>query len=197
VTGLWRWRRNPLRRGSDVAEALVALAAALLIAVGTPLCGLLVGSSVHSSMARVVAEQHQQRTLVTATVIRTMPHPPVDPDPETSTERDAHRPVVAGWSAPDGTQKSGVVRVARDHAPGSHFRTWIDADGNVVPRPLDESTAATQATLAGVGAGAVTAGLVEGARRLLVWRMVNRRYARWDRAWEAAGRDWGRTGTGS
>ncbi|BFO19345.1 hypothetical protein SHKM778_57330 [Streptomyces sp. KM77-8] len=63
--------------------------------------------------------------------------------------------------------------------------------------PLDAATATTHAVLAGVGAALVTAALVEGWRRLIVRSMVRRRYARWDRAWDKAGPDWGRTGTGS
>lgn len=51
--------------------------------------------------------------------------------------------------------------------------------------------------LAGIGAALLAAGLVEGGRRLAVWRMVRRRYARWDQAWERAGPDWGKAGTGS
>ncbi|MCZ9341509.1 hypothetical protein NGM37_27480, partial [Streptomyces sp. TRM76130] len=61
----------------------------------------------------------------------------------------------------------------------------------------DAATAATHAVLAGTGAALATAALAEGARRLVVWRMVRRRYARWDREWDRAGPDWGRTGTGS
>jgi hypothetical protein len=43
----------------------------------------------------------------------------------------------------------------------------------------------------------LAAGLVECGRRLVLWRMVRRRYARLDRAWEQAGPDWGLTGAGS
>jgi hypothetical protein len=62
---------------------------------------------------------------------------------------------------------------------------------------LDSATATTHAVLAGFGAGLMSAGLIEGGRRLIVWRMVRRRYARWDRAWDKAGPDWGKADTGS
>ncbi|MDR3083818.1 MAG: hypothetical protein LBV60_23365, partial [Streptomyces sp.] len=78
-----------------------------------------------------------------------------------------------------------------------HFTVWTDDHGRIVDRPLDGATATTHAVLAGVGAATVIVGLVEGCRRLIVWRMVRRRYARWDQAWDKAGPDWGRTGTGS
>ena len=80
---------------------------------------------------------------------------------------------------------------------GDHFEIWTDRHGQMVARPLDSTTATTHAVLAGFGAAMLTAGAIEGARRLIVWRMVRRRYARWDQAWDRAGPDWGRTGTGS
>ncbi|CAM5432351.1 putative protein OS=Streptomyces antimycoticus OX=68175 GN=SANT12839_015160 PE=4 SV=1 [Streptomyces antimycoticus] len=46
--------------------------------------------------------------------------------------------------------------------------------------------------LAGIGAAGATAVLVDGARRLVVWQLMRRRYAQWDLAWERAGQDWGR-----
>ena len=80
---------------------------------------------------------------------------------------------------------------------GDQFRIWTDQQGRTVARPLDSATAATHAALAGFGAAMLAAGLLEGGRRLVVWRMVRRRYARWDQAWDKAGPDWGRTGAGS
>jgi hypothetical protein len=74
---------------------------------------------------------------------------------------------------------------------------WTDERGRLVARPLDSASAATHAVLAGLGAALLTAAAVEGGRRLALRRMVRRRYARWDQAWERAGPDWGRTGTGS
>lgn len=74
---------------------------------------------------------------------------------------------------------------------------WTDLHGRTAARPLDSATATTHAVLAKTGAALLTAGVIEGARRFALWRMIRRRYARWDRAWDRAGPDWGRTGTGS
>ncbi|GAA2529715.1 hypothetical protein GCM10010398_13330 [Streptomyces fimbriatus] len=84
-----------------------------------------------------------------------------------------------------------------DPRPGDRFGIWTDGQGRVAARPLDSATATTHAVLAGFAAALVAAALAEGGRRLIVWRMVRRRYARWDRAWGRAGPDWGRTGTGN
>ncbi|WP_190200880.1 Rv1733c family protein [Streptomyces djakartensis] len=198
IRGLWRWRRNPLCRATDLAEAWVALAALVLILLAVPLAGSLVGSAAQDALQRSVREQHQARHEVTATVVRKLDRSPLDADPETSTGRDVRNRVLAHWTAPDGTAHQGAVLASlKDPRQGDRFHIWTDRHGRMVARPLDSTTASTHAVLAGFGAALAAGGLVEGGRRLIVWRMVRRRYARWDQAWDKAGPDWGRTGTGS
>ncbi|MFJ8199450.1 hypothetical protein [Streptomyces sp. NPDC096152] len=198
ISGLWRWRHNPLRRGTDLAESWVALVALLLVLVAAPVVGSLVGDLAQDTLQRSVRDQRQDRHLVTATVVRGLERIAVEPDPETSSGREVRSRVVADWTAPDGTRHHAAVTcVLKNPRPGDHFPLWTDRRGRITSRPLDSATAAAHAVLAGLGASALTAGAVEGIRRLIVWRMVRRRYARWDQAWDRAGPDWGRTGTGS
>ncbi|MFD5340389.1 Rv1733c family protein [Streptomyces hawaiiensis] len=198
ISGLWRWRRNPLCRATDLAEAWVALAALMLILLAAPLAGSLVGGTAEDALQRSVRAQHEARQLVTATVVRKLDRSPLDADPETSSGRDLRNRVLADWTAPDGTSHQGPVLASlKDPRQGDEFRIWTDRHGRMVARPLDSATASTHAVLAGFGAALATGGLVEGGRRLIVWRMVRRRYARWDQAWDKAGPDWGRTGAGN
>ncbi|MFE7275246.1 hypothetical protein [Streptomyces sp. NPDC057623] len=198
IRGLWRWRDNPLRRTTDLVEAWVALAALLLILVVTPLAGSLVGGLAQDALQESVREQHTSRHVVTATVIRELDGSPLDADPEAATGRDIRTRVEAHWTAPDGTPHQGSVITSLDTPQaGDRFRMWTDPQGRTVARPLDSATAATHAVLAGFGAALLAVGLIEGGRRLVVWRMVRRRYERWDQAWDKAGPDWGRTGAGS
>ncbi|KOU72367.1 membrane protein [Streptomyces sp. MMG1533] len=187
-----------MRRATDLAEAWVALVALLLIVVVGPVIGSLVGGVAQDALQRSVREQRKSRQLVTATVVRKLDRSPLDADPETSSGRDLRSRVEADWTAPDGTAHHGTVLAAlQTPHRGDHFTLWTDEHGRIAARPLDSATATTHAVLAGFGAALLTAGLVEAGRRLTVWRMVRRRYARWDQAWERAGPDWGRTGTGS
>ncbi|WP_406165649.1 hypothetical protein [Streptomyces sp. NBC_00996] len=198
ISGLWRWRHNPLRRTTDLVEAWLALAAVLLVLVAAPVIGSLVGSAAQDTLQQSVRDQRQSRHEVAATVVRKLSRGPLDPDPETSSARDAQSRVLADWRAPDGTARHGTVIAAlKSPRHGDHFTIWTDLHGRIVGRPLDSATATTHAVLAGFGAALMSAGLVEGGRRLIVWRMIRRRYARWDQAWNRAGPDWGRTGTGS
>ncbi|MFI9803817.1 hypothetical protein ACIHEJ_05500 [Streptomyces sp. NPDC052301] len=198
LRGLWRWRRNPLRRATDLAEAWVALVALVLIAVAAPVTGCVVGAVAQDSLQRAVREQQHTRHLVTATVVRDLGDAPLETDPDTTAAREARRRVLADWTAPDGTRRRGrTLTDLKSPNTGDHFALWTDPDGRIAPRPLDTATATTHAVLAGIGAALLAAGLVEGVRRLTVWRMVRRRYARWDQAWDRAGPDWGKAGTGS
>ncbi|MET9890564.1 hypothetical protein ABZZ47_10170 [Streptomyces sp. NPDC006465] len=198
IIGLWRWRHNPLRRTTDLMEAWLALAALLFVLVGAPLVGAVVGASAQDALLRSAREQREDRHQVPATVVRKLSRGPLAPDPETSSARDTRSRVVADWTAPDGTPRHGTVIAAlKSPRPGDHFPIWTDLHGGIVGRPLDRATAATHAVLAGFGAAVLSAGLVAGARRLIVGHMIRRRHARWDQAWDKAGPDWGKAGTGS
>ncbi|MEU9205677.1 hypothetical protein [Streptomyces sp. NPDC048332] len=197
LTGVWRWRHNPLRRATDRREAWVALVALLLLVMVAPALGWLCGSRADDALQASARAQQAERRLTNAVVVRPAARHLVS-DPEISTDRRAQIPVVARWHAPDGTARSATVTTtSRDTAPGARVRIWTDLAGNPAPRPMDAPTAHTHAALAGFGAALMCVLLIEGGRRLIVWRMVQRRYERLDRAWAEAGPDWGRTGTGS
>ncbi|MEU7486125.1 hypothetical protein [Streptomyces sp. NPDC042319] len=197
MSGVWRWRRNPLRCRTDLAEAWLALAAAVLIALGGTAVGWATARTADEALQQGVRAQQSQRHLVWVQVDRLLPHPPVDPDPETATRRDAHRRVLANWRGVDGSRHLGPVAAPRPVEPGDRFRIWTDDRGRPMARPMDASTASSHAVLAGLGAGALAGAAVEGGRRLVMWQLMRRRYRHWDEAWERAGQDWGRAGAGS
>ncbi|MEV8585536.1 hypothetical protein AB0424_01230 [Streptomyces sp. NPDC051180] len=197
--GVWRWRHNPLRRTTDLAEAWIAFAAAALLCVVVPLTGWAAGSSADGSLQRAVRTQAEQRTRTTARVVRPADGPAAGPRTADSTGEDRlRRSVVARWTAPDGSVVTGTVTAARrTSAPGDTFPLWTDRSGRQVTPPLPAGTARTHAVIAGLMAALLTALMVETVRRLAVRRLLLARYARLDRAWAATGPDWGRTGTGS
>ncbi|MEU0098365.1 hypothetical protein [Streptomyces sp. NPDC006267] len=197
-----RWRppggrRNPLRRATDRREARVAIGALLLLVVGAPAAGWAGGAAAHASLQRSVRAQHEERHPVDAVVVGPVPwEERFAGDPEGGPELAARTWVTASWQAPDGGPRTGRVATAsRPAAPGSSVRIWTDPDGRPVPPPMDADTARTHAVLGGVGAFLLAAGCVEAGRRLVVGRMVRRRYARLDREWAAASREWGRSGS--
>ncbi|MFD5493972.1 Rv1733c family protein [Streptomyces sp. GDS52] len=198
IRGLWRWRHNPLCRPTDLAEGRVGLVALLLVVLAAPVVGVLVGCATEDALRRSVREQHANRHQVRATVVREVDPAPLNIDPEGSVGGDPRTRVLARWTASDGTGHSGPVATRlKNPRPGDRFPLWTDAGGRPTARPMDTVTATTHAVLAGFGVTLLTAGAIECVRRLVVRRMVHHRYVRLDRAWERAGPDWGRTGTGS
>ncbi|WP_328890545.1 Rv1733c family protein [Streptomyces sp. NBC_00316] len=199
VSGVWRWRHNPLRRATDRLEAWLALVALLLMVLAAPVCGWLCGVVTDGALQESVRAQQAQRHVITAVVVRRVPGASnLAADPEVSSERTTRTTVLARWKAPDGTPRRDTVATSsRVTEPGSRVRIWTDRQGRAVLPPMDGTTARTHAALAGFGVTLIGVGLIEAGRRVIVWRMVQRRYARLDRDWAESGPDWGRTGTGS
>lgn len=193
----WRWRRNSLRRRSDVFEACAGVAATCAIVLGAPAAGLTAGQAVDRSLQDTVRAEHAARTQVGAVVIKAGPREAPDPDPESGRVREERRDAVVRWTAPDGRVHTAQVRVAADHGKGDRITMWTDRSGAVpVPAPLDSRSAATHAMLAGIGTflAACVVGLM--ARQVLMWQLMRRRLAEWEREWAAAGQSWGRAGAG-
>lgn len=199
VVGLRRWRHNPLRRRTDLVEAWVALGALLLMLLAVPAIGWISGALTDDAFRRTIRAQHEDRHRTEAMMVRPAEAPTrVASDPEAPTQRDSGKPVLAKWTAPDGSRHTRLVHSApRTLRAGDTFAVWTDGGGQLAKRPTDLATARTHAVLAGIGVAAGVAGLVEAVRRLVVWRLRQVRYARLDLAWSRAGPDWGRTGAGS
>jgi len=198
MSGVWRWRHNPLRRATDRCEAWLALLAFLLLMLAAPALGWLCGARTDAALQASVRAQRAERHLTNAVVLRRAAATRLVADPEISTGRVTRTEVVARWHAPDGTARTARVTTAsRNAEPGARVRIWTDRHGGPALPPMDMPTAHTHAALAGFGVAMLAALLIECGRRLLMWQMTRRRYERIDRAWAAVGPDWGRTGTGS
>ncbi|MFI8962518.1 hypothetical protein ACIGO8_10400 [Streptomyces sp. NPDC053493] len=196
--GLWRWRHNPLRRTTDLIEAWVALTAAVLLCVVVPLAGWAAGVSANTSLQQAVRIQQQERAPTVARVVRAADGAGGERAAELAGEQRLRPAVVADWTAPDGSRRSGTVTTTRDQArPGDVFPLWTDRSGRAVSPPMHPDTARAHALIAGLTVALLLAFMVETARRTVVHRLMRRRYARLDRAWAQAGPDWGRTGKGS
>ncbi|MCJ0875470.1 hypothetical protein [Streptomyces sp. AP-93] len=198
--GVWRWRRNPLRRQTDLFEAWVAFAALVCVLLVAPAIGWAAGLRVDGTLQRAVREQRSERHLVPAVVVRPTPDPLLGAatDPAAQRQTPQRTQIVASWTAPDGSNHQGTVPAAEEPPrPGDRFRIWTDTHGRLVGQPLDPSSASFHAGVAGLAAALGIAALVETLRRLVVRRLMHRRYIRLDRAWAAAGPDWGRAGAGS
>ncbi|MEU9558559.1 Rv1733c family protein [Streptomyces fumanus] len=182
----WRWRRNPLRRRSDVVEAWTVLVVAVLLCVGAPALGALSAWWAHDQARSVAAEQRQERRQVRAEVIGRAAGTP--PSAQAGGEY-LYRATVR-WTEPDGSSRTTTARVPAATRPGAAVDVWLDARGHQVPAPADDSLvwlhAVAFGTCATAGA-AVTVLLGHTAVRRVALR---HRMAEWDRAWARTEPQW-------
>ncbi|MBQ0827107.1 Rv1733c family protein [Streptomyces tagetis] len=182
---LWRWRRNPLRRRVDAVEAWIVLLVWALIAVGGTLAGLLTAHAADASFARQRAERQPVRAVLLADV----------PQSASPTQTAYRALVKVGWTAPDGTSRTGETPATSGLRAGSSITLWQDRDGSLTGQPADPADASVESALYGAGAAVAVAGLAYGSGALVRWRLDRRRLDEWAREWERVGPRWSqRTG---
>jgi hypothetical protein len=197
----WRWRRNSLRRRSDVIEAWLGVLTALLFCL-VPVFGWWSGQSVDRTLQRVVRTQRSARFLVTATVVPPAKVPggasgKASGSAAQSGGRTANtRGDVLRWTAPDHSVHTTTVSVDLEVWQQGRILLWTDRSGRLVPPPLDSATATTHSVLAGTAAATSAGGLLLITRQVLMWRLMRRRLESWEREWARVGQDWGRMGAG-
>lgn len=190
----WRWRRNPLRRRTDLVEAWLGLVTtALLCAV--PFLGWWAGHSVDRTLQRVVRSQRAERYLVTAQVVRAGSAASSGSAAVTG-DSDPRRGDRLRWTAPDRSVHTEKVSVDLEVWQSGKILLWTDRGGALVPPPLDTATATTHSVLAGTAAATGAAGLLLISRKVLGWRLMRRRLDSWEREWARVGQDWGHAGAG-
>jgi hypothetical protein len=184
----WRWRRNPLRRRSDVVEAWWALAVGVLLFVCAPLVGASVGwSTYEGAQAHAAARRaalHQVRVVLAKDAPATVP----------TTPGGSRRsfPVPARWTESDGTARTGLVRVPAGLRRGTRIEVWTDARGEIVRPPSSTFVIRQQALAMGVltTTGGVFALLL--AHLCLHRALARRRLDRWEHDWARTEPDWTR-----
>lgn len=182
----WRWRRNPLRRRSDVVEAWTVLVVAVLLFVGAPLLGAATAWWAHDEARATAARERAERQRVRAEVVgRT-------PDRLPSVQgggRHSFRAAVR-WTEPDGTARTTAARVPAGTRHGEVVDVWIDSRGRSVPPPADGSAVRQHSLRAGAGAAVGAAAVVllahNGVRRVA----LRRRMAEWERDWARTEPQW-------
>ncbi|MFC4031503.1 hypothetical protein ACFO3J_08425 [Streptomyces polygonati] len=103
---------------------------------------------------------------------------------------------VLHWTAPDHSAHTATVSVDLEVWHQGKILLWTDRAGRLVPPPLDSATATTHSVLAGTAAATSAGGLLLITRQVLMWRLMRRRLASWEREWARVGQDWGRMGAG-
>ncbi|GAB2895247.1 hypothetical protein GCM10027074_73690 [Streptomyces deserti] len=183
----WRWRRNPLRRPSDLFEAWIGLILAITVVITAPLAAWAVGTTVHDALTATASEQARTGRHTTAVLLSDAPG---HPEPGSAEARETQYPVKVRYTAPDGTARTATTDVEPGLPAGHRVRVWTNAEGTLTepPTPPDEIRNRS------VGVGALTAITVLTAAalayRLTARALDHRRMRAWETEWRQTARRW-------
>lgn len=180
---MWRWRRNSLKRRSDVIEAWIVLIASIVAIAGGLLAGVASAETVEQNLNRQRLERRTASAVLTEDAPGENAARVLEDDRVWATVR---------WTAPDGSARTGLTKVLPDTAKGTPVTVWTDRQGRLESKPLSPAAARFQATWAGTLA-AIGAGIaVIGAAQLVRGHMNRRRMAEWADEWQRVDGHWGR-----
>ncbi|MBV9381324.1 MAG: hypothetical protein JOY82_08365 [Streptosporangiaceae bacterium] len=186
VRRLWP-DRNPLRRATDHAEAMLVAGLFLLFLVCAPLLSLGAWHWAAAAAHRTQLEQQAASRQVSAVVLQNTPPAVLGVQPSSLVTSARAR-----WVAPGGAVHTGTVPVMAGTRAGSRVPVWVGRNGQQTAPPLEPSQVTMQAAQAAVGAPFVLA-LPLGGIWLAVRRVLNRRrLAAWEAGWAAFGPRWTR-----
>jgi hypothetical protein len=183
----WRWRRNPLRRPSDLLQAWIGLILAITVAITGPLAAWAVSTAVHGALTATAKEQARTGRHTTAALLNDAPG---HPEPGSAEARETQYPVKVRYTAPDGTARTATTDVNPALPAGHRVRVWTNAEGTLTKPPMPPDEIRNRA----VGAGALTAlaVLITGtlAYRLTARVLDQRRMRAWEAEWQQNARRW-------
>jgi hypothetical protein len=178
------------RRRTDRVEDAVAV---VLCGVGVVVLvvAALLGVMAHGSVAARAASEGAERSVVSATVTQIPGAPPVTDDLSPGSRR-----VLAAWTAPDGTARSGLVSAPISAEPGAVVPLWTDRAGTPARAPVSEHAAGLVSGVVGVLSGLLGCLLLYGVWRLVRLATGRRNAEDWERGWAEVEPTWsGRTPT--
>ncbi|MEV7785838.1 hypothetical protein AB0O72_10615 [Streptomyces sp. NPDC088106] len=186
---LWRWRKNPLRRRSDLVEAWLLLAT-LVLAL---LIGAFTGVAAAGVVNGAIEDRREHTRPVPAVLVEDAAHAL-----PASVAEDGDGGVWAKvrWSAPDGSTRTGRAEVDTEAKAGSAATVWNDSEGRLVSAPPEGADARFQIVMAGITVAVATGGLVVLGGWLGRSRLRGQRLAEWEAEWQRVEPSWRKRMTG-
>ncbi|HUY49620.1 MAG TPA: hypothetical protein VMV92_28545 [Streptosporangiaceae bacterium] len=177
---------NPLRRGSDRAEAWVRLGLVVVFLVASPLAAVALGHlTSHASMSAARAQAASERQ-VTAVLVGKATRASDDPLYGSSELVWAR----ARWTAPDGARRTGEVPAPVGSMSGRRVSIWVDSSGQLVYPPIGQGQIASR-VVAVVALTPAALGVILLITLWLTRRFLDRRrMTRWAAEWSAVEPQW-------
>jgi hypothetical protein len=183
---------NPLRRGTDRAEAWIRIALVLAFLIGAPLAGWGAGRWAEAVAPTAAHAQLAGEHRVPATLLRGVPG---DSDGPGGSGYDGVAQLgwaKARWAVPGGSVRTGYVEAPAGSRAGSTVPVWLDRSGKPIAPPLPSSQIQAWVLMTTALAPAVLALLLLAAMGLLARILERRRLAGWQHAWSAVEPQWTR-----
>ncbi|MFL1897784.1 hypothetical protein ACJWDR_01620 [Streptomyces tauricus] len=180
----WRWRRNPLRRHSDVVEAWVVLVTWVLATAGGVTAGAVTAQGMENALTRSRAERQE----VPAVLLETAPAGLRDVTTGATYSRVRAQ---VRWTDGDGTVRTGDASVRAGTEAGATVSVWTDGHGRLVPEPMRPAEARARGILTGSGVTAFSGLVVLAGGRLVRLRIERRASEQWGEEWARVGPQWG------
>lgn len=180
---LWRWRKNPLRRRSDRAEAWTGLAVAVVVAVSAPITGAVASDEVADNL------REQPGLHRTSAVLRE------DAPTTDGIATVSDRPTVlteVRWTGPDGRSRTARAPVQSGTREGTHVQVWLDRGDRPQQPPPDATEVGLESGAAGAAVAVATCFLVGSGGWLVRRRLDGVREREWEREWATVGPRWSR-----
>ncbi|MFK4147044.1 hypothetical protein [Streptomyces sp. NPDC004065] len=188
---LWRLRRNPLRRATDVLQGWIAVGLFVAVLLGMPAAMFLAGDTAYRHYARQAEHERETRQRTAAVLVRDAPR---HPEPGSAEEKKTRYPVEVRLTGPDGRPRTVRTDVEPGLTRGSTVTVWADPEGRLTGPPLStdqiRSRSMGWAILAALGAAGLGAAAY-GAACLVIAR---RNLAAWDAAWAGTAPRWTTSG---
>nr|WSZ14618.1 hypothetical protein OH837_15435 [Streptomyces canus] len=177
---LWRWRRNPLRRRTDLAQAWIAVGLFLTVLAATPVAMFLLGDTAYRHHKETARRQAATRYDTPAVLVHDVPR---HPEPGSYEAKKTLYPATVRFTDPTGTSRTAKTDVAPALTAGSTVRVWVNADGKITDPPLTmeqvRNRAMGWALLAAMAVPVLGAAVHGYAHR----RLERHHLAQWDAAW--------------
>ncbi|WP_225832339.1 hypothetical protein [Streptomyces sp. NK08204] len=174
---LWRWRRSPLRRASDLIEAWLLLVAWIVGVLGGATAGVMAAVVAERGFEEDRSGRHQVVAVLLERAEDTAP---------THADVGNHAGATVRWTTADGRMRTGRVAVPAHSRAGTRVPVWTSSGGDLVTPPSDRSDATLRSSLAGTAAATAAGCAVWGSARAARALLDRRRMRQWALEWEHA-----------
>jgi hypothetical protein len=184
---LWRWRRNPLRRRADLAQAWIGVALFLAVLAAIPAALFLVGDTAYRHNKETAQHQTATRHRTPAVLVHDAPR---HPEPGSDEAKKALYPVIVRFTDPHGHTRTAKTDVEPALTAESTVHVWVDAAGKITGPPLTMEQVRNRAMGCAVLAAMTVPLFGAAAYGYANHRLERHNLAQWDAAWAEIAPRW-------